>query len=281
VQALARLGMWHEAFVVCERRLIGQWGGWYRVRVRANVKNQLPLELRRLGSSPARPRPIAHTLIILAKEYMELERMTLWSQEASALFKKINKQCVGTVRAINTLVRTNSPLEVEVFGGRHGKRRAPVEWAESDGTNEDQHEAAAVMTEPSEGEAAERAESEADKATTVAEGSPSTRNLLEVALAEPGVHAAAAKEKKKAEREARKKEREEKRRLKEEEKKRREEEEENDEEELDEEGQPLQRKKRPAPKMTSASFMNLLLDEQKAAQERREKEEKEKEWGLE
>jgi pentatricopeptide repeat-containing protein PET309 len=116
VQALARLKQWRQAFTVCEEVLMPQWMGWYSVRAEAKEKNQLPLELRRAGTNPARPRPIAHTLLILAKEYMDLEQMALWSHEANREFKFITENCPKTVHAVTSMVRSGSPLEAEILG---------------------------------------------------------------------------------------------------------------------------------------------------------------------
>ena len=115
VQALARLKRWKEAFSICEDVLMPQWTGWKRVRMRENTKNQLPLEMRRLGSSPRYLRPISYTLMILAREYMELEQMTPWSHEAAKLFNTINENCARVVRAINTMVRTGTDDENRIF----------------------------------------------------------------------------------------------------------------------------------------------------------------------
>lgn len=115
VQALARLKRWKEAFSICEEVLMPQWTGWKRVRMRENVKNQLPLEMRRLGSSPRYLRPIAYTLILLAREYMELEKLTPWSLEAAKLFNMINEDCARVVRAVHTMVRTGTDDENRIF----------------------------------------------------------------------------------------------------------------------------------------------------------------------
>ncbi|KAL2023365.1 hypothetical protein VTK56DRAFT_2722 [Thermocarpiscus australiensis] len=120
VQALARLKRWREAFSVCEKVLMPQWTGWARVRQKEGAKVQLPLELRRVGSDPRRPRPIAHTLLLLAKEYMDLEQMMLWSREASREFQFVTNNCPKTVHAVTTMVRSWSPLEAQVFGGETG-----------------------------------------------------------------------------------------------------------------------------------------------------------------
>ena len=116
IQGLARLKQWREAFTVCETVLMPQWTGWFAVRVRAPEKNQVPLELRRAGRDPQRPRPIAHTLLVLAKEYMDLEQMMLWSREASREFESVTASCPKTVRAITSMHKSGSRLETEIFG---------------------------------------------------------------------------------------------------------------------------------------------------------------------
>jgi pentatricopeptide repeat-containing protein PET309 len=123
VQALARLKSWRDAFAVCEEVLMPQWTGWFVVRAQGQVKNQVPLELRRAGTNPHRPRPIAHTLLVLAREYMDLEQMMLWSPEASRVFEYINERCPKTVRAVTTMHRSGSRLEAQIFGeGLQGAR---------------------------------------------------------------------------------------------------------------------------------------------------------------
>jgi pentatricopeptide repeat-containing protein PET309 len=127
VQALARLRMWKEAFFVCEEKLMPQWAGWYRLRVRQNVKNQIPLELRRLGSGPRYLRPTSHTLLILAKAYADLEQMAPWSAEADKLVNILHEECARVVRAITTMVRSGSDLETEIFSGRRHDGKAQHE----------------------------------------------------------------------------------------------------------------------------------------------------------
>lgn len=163
VQGLARLKKWREAFTVCERVLMPQWMGWYLVRARGSGKNQLPLELRRLGSNPQRPRPIAHTLIILAKEYMDLEQMMLWSHEASREFKYITSKCPKTVHAITTMIRSGSPLEAEIFGDsrvRAGRQGGEGNESHAEGREEWQEEWQGERQEEGQGGAQETEETQ-------------------------------------------------------------------------------------------------------------------------
>ncbi len=118
VQALARLKRWDVAFETCERKLMPQWEGWQSARQRRASKRQVPLHVRRLGRSPRYLRPIAHTLFILAKEYLDVEKMTPWSVQAGEIFKTINAQCPKVVRAIKSLIRDpESQVEKDIFEG--------------------------------------------------------------------------------------------------------------------------------------------------------------------
>ncbi|KAL1842180.1 hypothetical protein VTJ49DRAFT_5867 [Mycothermus thermophilus] len=118
VQALARLKRYREAFTVCELVLMSQWTGWHQVRFRQMPHSKAPLELRRIGRNPARPRPVSFTLLQLAKEYLDLEEAMLWSHEAGREFELIEEKCVKTVHAIKTMLQTGSELELEIFGER-------------------------------------------------------------------------------------------------------------------------------------------------------------------
>ncbi|KAL2120795.1 hypothetical protein VTJ04DRAFT_4822 [Mycothermus thermophilus] len=117
VQALARLKRLQDAFNVCETVLMPQWTGWHQVRMRSMHHSKPPLEARRIGLNPRRPRPLSFTLLILAKEYLELEEAMLWSQEAAYEFEQIEDKCPKTVFAVKTMLRTGSELEREIFAG--------------------------------------------------------------------------------------------------------------------------------------------------------------------
>ncbi|KAK4662872.1 hypothetical protein QC763_602530 [Podospora pseudopauciseta] len=121
VQGLARLKRWRLAFSICEDRLMGQWLGWQTDRAANMEMWKLPVEVRRLASDPKRPRPIAHTLFILAKEYMDLEKITPWSNDALREFRLIKKSAPRVVQAI-TNIAAGHPLEREIFGDDEGYR---------------------------------------------------------------------------------------------------------------------------------------------------------------
>ncbi|KAK4109889.1 hypothetical protein N656DRAFT_682301, partial [Canariomyces notabilis] len=116
VQALAKLKEWRQAFEACEQVLMPHWNGWAMVRRwKRTGKYQLPLELRR-SEDPSRPRPISHTLMVLAKEYRDLDQIRLWSQAAASEIHYIEENCPKTVLAITTMRATGSPVEVAILG---------------------------------------------------------------------------------------------------------------------------------------------------------------------
>ncbi|KAK0672594.1 hypothetical protein QBC41DRAFT_313583 [Cercophora samala] len=121
VQGLAKMKRWRLAFSICEDKLMGQWLGWQTDRAANMEMWKLPAEVRRLASDPKRPRPIAHTLFILAKEYMDLEKITPWSNEALREFRTIKQSAPRVVQAI-TNIAAGHPLEREIFGDDEGYR---------------------------------------------------------------------------------------------------------------------------------------------------------------
>ncbi|KAI1774908.1 hypothetical protein F4818DRAFT_55327 [Hypoxylon cercidicola] len=116
VQSLARLKQYKAAFLACERMLMPNWTGWFLVRQKENVRDkQLPLDQRRKGRSRRHLRPTATTLYHLAKGYIELGELSLWSAEEARIAQEIEVECVQVVRAIKSMVRVHSKLEYEIF----------------------------------------------------------------------------------------------------------------------------------------------------------------------
>ena len=116
VQLMSQLKEYREAFKTCEELLMPNWTGWYIARVRESLKHQLPLDLRRQGTSPRYLRPIATTLYRLAQAYVELDRLSPWSADARALLHELGDSCPQAIRAIQSMVRVHSSLEYEIFG---------------------------------------------------------------------------------------------------------------------------------------------------------------------
>ncbi|KAK3338170.1 hypothetical protein B0H65DRAFT_313774 [Neurospora tetraspora] len=162
VQSLARMNRYREAFGECEARLMPNWTGWYRVRARSAVKNQLPLELRRLGSFPQRPRPISHTLIIMAKKYMDLENLANWQREAAKQLEWVNAECPLTIKAVKTMIRADSELEKSVFNETEDVLTEEGGYAERDDREENWSE----MTEEEMRETAKREQAFAKQLTS-------------------------------------------------------------------------------------------------------------------
>lgn len=115
VQYMVQLKQYEEAFSVCEEYLMPNWSGWFTARVRENVKNQLPLDIRRKGSSPRYLRPVATTLYRLAQGYMELDQMSPWSPEAGGLLRQLVEDYPQVIRAIKSMIRVYSDLEYRIF----------------------------------------------------------------------------------------------------------------------------------------------------------------------
>ncbi|KAI2629356.1 hypothetical protein GGS21DRAFT_219342 [Xylaria nigripes] len=116
IQVLVQMKEHKTAFTLCERMLMPNWTGWYVVRVKEAVRNAISLHDRRKGSSPRHLRPTATTLYRLAQAYLELDRISLWSDEAASTLREVDKDCVQVVRAIKSMVRVHSTLEAEIFG---------------------------------------------------------------------------------------------------------------------------------------------------------------------
>ncbi|KAI0970185.1 hypothetical protein F4678DRAFT_437765 [Xylaria arbuscula] len=117
VQILVQLKKHKAAFTVCEKVLMPNWTGWQTVRAREAMRNALPLETRRKGSSPRYLRPTATTLYRLAQAYIELDRLGPWSSGAATTLAEIESDAVQVVRAIKSMIRVHSNLEDEIFGG--------------------------------------------------------------------------------------------------------------------------------------------------------------------
>ncbi|OHF01478.1 pentatricopeptide repeat domain-containing protein [Colletotrichum orchidophilum] len=118
VQVLARLGSWMDACTICETWLMPSWTGWQQNRMRALVKTNLPLAERRMASVPSVLRPTSYTIIVLVKDYNNLQRMAPWSSAAAAQLSDFKAQCPSLAEAFRTLPYTGVGIEREVFGSQ-------------------------------------------------------------------------------------------------------------------------------------------------------------------
>ncbi|KAI1189262.1 hypothetical protein F5B17DRAFT_215717 [Nemania serpens] len=116
VQVLVQLKQYKAAFTACEKVLMPNWTGWYTVRSKEAMRNALPLDTRRKGSSPRYLRPTATTLYRLTQAYLELDRLGPWSGDAAATLREIESDCPQVIRATKSTVRVRSDLEEEIFG---------------------------------------------------------------------------------------------------------------------------------------------------------------------
>lgn len=115
IQLLALSYRYQEAFELCEKKLMGGWSGWARLRWQTPGRNRLPIQLRNLKKDPRFLRPKYHTLLFLAKALSELEASATESRNAQVLIQELTKTCPRVIQAIRTMERTDSELEREVM----------------------------------------------------------------------------------------------------------------------------------------------------------------------
>ncbi|KAJ2994421.1 hypothetical protein NUW58_g1562 [Xylaria curta] len=142
VQILVQMRQYKVAFTVCEKILMPNWTGWYLARLKEAMRNSLPLDTRRKGSSPRYMRPTAATLYRLAQAYLELDKQSPWSHDAAATLLEVESECTQVVRAIKSMSRVHSALEDEIF--------SPAELTDTIRTDELGEEEAEAETEAEE-----------------------------------------------------------------------------------------------------------------------------------
>ncbi|KAK9773597.1 hypothetical protein AB5N19_11078 [Seiridium cardinale] len=116
VQGLVQCHAYGEAFEICEKWLMPNWTGWARARQKANMKNQVPLDLRRKGGWQRHLRPVSHTLYYLAKGYLELDKMAPWSREAGGVLASVKTDYPRCFGAISSMVRNGTVEEQRILG---------------------------------------------------------------------------------------------------------------------------------------------------------------------
>lgn len=129
IQCLVRLKAYRPAFELCEKWLMPNWAGWATVRQRENIKNELPLDLRRKGQMKRVLRPVAHTLYYLARAYMELDKMSPWSPEAAQILGQVEGKTPRCYRAIMTMMRIHTDAEYAILGRQEDD--VPQKWLDA------------------------------------------------------------------------------------------------------------------------------------------------------
>ncbi|CAK7266803.1 hypothetical protein SEPCBS119000_002216 [Sporothrix epigloea] len=81
----------------------------------ANLRTLRLLQIRE--SATRYNRPMTYTLMVLAKAYLELEQMAMWSSVAERQLKELPITCPKSVHAVRTMVQMNSRIEGRVFAG--------------------------------------------------------------------------------------------------------------------------------------------------------------------
>ena len=115
IQILARRYRYKLAFELCEERLMPKWTGWARIRWQAPKRNRLPVELRNLRKQDKYYRPKAHTLLYLARGYLELQSAASESTASQTMLAELERSCPKTMHAIRTMQRTDDPLERDIL----------------------------------------------------------------------------------------------------------------------------------------------------------------------
>jgi pentatricopeptide repeat-containing protein PET309 len=118
IQQLSGSHRYKLAFQLCEAKLMDGWTGWARLRWPAPERNRLPLELRNERSlKPTKHlRPLQHTLLYMARAYLELQDTAPLSGRSQLLLDEITKQCPRTVGAIRTMERIDDDVERKILG---------------------------------------------------------------------------------------------------------------------------------------------------------------------
>ncbi|KAG0649202.1 Pentatricopeptide repeat-containing [Hyphodiscus hymeniophilus] len=115
IQILARRYRYQLAFQICEERLMPNWTGWARIRWQAPERNRLPIELRNVRKLPKHYRPKSHTLLYLAKGYLELQSAAAESTAGQNILAELEGSCPKTINAIRTMQRVDDSLERDVL----------------------------------------------------------------------------------------------------------------------------------------------------------------------
>lgn len=115
IQLLARRYRYKLAFELCETKLMPNWTGWARIRWQAPERNRLPIEVRNLKKMPKYLRPKTHTLLYLARGYLELQSMAAESPASQIMLAELEHSCPKTIHAIRTMQRVDDALEREVL----------------------------------------------------------------------------------------------------------------------------------------------------------------------
>lgn len=115
IQLMARRYRYKLAFELCETKLMPNWTGWARIRYQSPERNRLPLEIRNLKKMPKYLRPKSHTLLYLARGYLDLQSMAAESPAQQIMLAELDRSCPKTIHAIRTMQRVDDELEREVL----------------------------------------------------------------------------------------------------------------------------------------------------------------------
>jgi pentatricopeptide repeat-containing protein PET309 len=106
-----------KAFTLCENKLMPGWIGWAHIRWTLPERNRLPFEIRALKKEPRYYRPKYHTLLFLAKAWLELQEMSAESRGHQMLVADLERDCPKTTQAIKSMQRLDDGLERSILKG--------------------------------------------------------------------------------------------------------------------------------------------------------------------
>ncbi|TAQ91262.1 hypothetical protein B7494_g387 [Chlorociboria aeruginascens] len=115
IQLLTQKFRYKTAFALCESKLMDGWTGWASVRWKLPERNRLDLKFRNMRKAPLHLRPKYHTILYLARAYLELQDKAAESRGAQVNLDDIENACPKTLNAIKTMQRTDSDLERKIL----------------------------------------------------------------------------------------------------------------------------------------------------------------------
>ncbi|KAH8590481.1 hypothetical protein B0O99DRAFT_579962 [Bisporella sp. PMI_857] len=121
IQILARNYQYTLAFELCEKHLMPNWQGWSRLRwVDASTRRRLDKGLRYKSKGRGNGvwyTPKFHTLLYLARGYLELQEAAVESREFRFVLRDLEINCPRTIGAVRTMRKSEHELERLVLSG--------------------------------------------------------------------------------------------------------------------------------------------------------------------
>jgi pentatricopeptide repeat-containing protein PET309 len=117
IQFLARRFKTKLAFQLCEERLMPGWTGWARIRWSLPERNRLPLELRRARQRSTHLKPSYHTILYLARGYLEVQALSAEAPGSVNFMSDLERDYPTTIKAIKTMQRADDDSQRQILRG--------------------------------------------------------------------------------------------------------------------------------------------------------------------